>query len=158
MQDQHETNRNAYYDTDFAAWCHDQARLLRDGRLDALDIENIAEELEGIARSDKRQIRCRLEVLIAHLLKWKYQPGRRSSGWRGTIAEQRRRIALVVEDSPSLAAYPAQTAIDAYRAARLLAARETGIDFTLFPDACPFAADQILDDDFLPVEPDIAGN
>ena len=158
MQDHPDSARPSLYDTDFSAWCHAQARLLREGRLDALDIQNIAEELEGMSRSDKRQIRSRLEVLIAHLLKWKYQPGRRSSGWRGTIAEQRRRIALVVEDSPSLAAYPAQTAVDAYRAARLLAARETGIDFTLFPDACPFAADQILDDDFLPVEPDIAGS
>ena len=158
MQDLPDNTGSSLYDTDFSAWCHAQARLLREGRFNALDIVNIAEELEGMARSDIRQIRSRLEVLIAHLLKWKYQPGKRSGSWRGTIAEQRRRIAVVVEDSPSLAAYPTQTAIDAYRAARLLAARETGIDFTLFPATCPFAADQILDDDFLPVEPDVAGS
>jgi hypothetical protein len=142
MQDLPDSAGLSLYDTDFETWCHAQARLLREGRSDALDIENLAEELEGMSRSDKRQVRSRLEALIAHLLKRKYLPGQRSSGWRGTIAEQRRRIALVVEDSPSLADYPAQQAVDAYRGGRLIAARETGIDFTLFPDTCPFVADQ----------------
>ena len=137
MQDQLDRARTSLYDTDFSAWCQEQARQLRAGQLDALDIENLAEELEGMARSDKRQIRSRLEVLITHLLKWKYQPGRRSGSWRSTIGEQRRRIAEVVSDSPSLATYPAMIAVDAYAAARYCAAHETGMDFSLFPAVCP---------------------
>ena len=96
-------------------------------------------------------------MLIAHLLKWKYQPGMRSGSWRSTIGEQRRRIADVVAGSPSLASYPASIAAGAYPAARLAAAHETGIDFTLFPAECPFTVDQIFDPQFLPTQPDVTG-
>ncbi len=155
MQDRPDTKTSSLYDTDFFVWCNEQARLVRERRFDELDIENVAEELESMGRSDKHQIRSRLEVLIAHLLKWKYQPGARKSGWAGTIIEQRLRIADLIDDSPSLKKHPASIAFSAYRAGRLKASNETGIDFTLFPDECPFTAEEILDPDFLPKEPDL---
>jgi hypothetical protein len=144
----------ALYDTDFVLWCHEQARLVREGRFAELDMANVAEELDSMGRSDRRQLRSRLEVVIAHLLKWKFQPGARSSIWRGTLQEQRMRIADLIEDSPSLAPEPARIVAECYRAARLLAASETGIDYTLFPDTCPFSTAEILDPAFLPIEPD----
>ena len=152
MQDRPETKNNSYYDTDFHVWCHEQARLVREGRFNELDIENVAEELESMGRSDRHQIGCRLEVLIAHLLKWRFQPGARSSSWRRTIREQRSRIGMVVEDSPSLKSYPASIALECYNAARLAASDETGVDYTLFPEECLFTHAQILDPDFLPKE------
>lgn len=154
MQDKPETKAKSLYDTDFFVWCNEQARLVRERRFDELDLENVAEELASMGRSDKRQIDNRLEVLIAHLLKWKFQPGARKPGWSATIYEQRRRISRIIDDSPSLIAYPAANARDAYPGARLLAAKDTGIDFTLFPEACPFTPEQILDPEFLPQEPD----
>ena len=156
MQDRRPDNKpNDLYATDFYAWTQEQARLLRDGCFADLDLENLAEEVRSVGVSDKRQIRNRLKVLIAHLLKWKYQPGLRSPGWGRTIHDQRAEIASVIEDSPSLRSFPADCAVDCYPAARQVAADETGIDYTLFPDACPFSPDQILDPDFLPKEPDL---
>ena len=85
-------SRNAVdYEKDFYAWTVEQARLLRSGELSAVDIENIAEEIESMGRSDRREIKSRLIVLLSHLLKWQMQPQMRSAGWSATIREQRRR-------------------------------------------------------------------
>jgi hypothetical protein len=143
------------YDTDFFEWTQEQARLLRERRWDDLDLENLIEEVKSVGGSNKREIESRLVALMAHLLKWKYQPGLRSSGWRGTISEQRFRIGLVIRDSPSLRGYPSDVLREPDLAARLRASKETGIDFTVFPEECPFTVEQVLDDDFLPKEPDL---
>jgi hypothetical protein len=94
------------YEEDLVAWLDDQARRAREGKADGLDLENIAEELEGMARSDRREIRNRLIVLLIHLLKYSAQPKKRSSDWLATIGEQRSRIATVIDDSPSLKSFP----------------------------------------------------
>ena len=96
-------SRNAIdYEEDFYAWTVEQARLLRGGDVSAIDVSNIAEEIESLGRSDRRELRSRLTVLLMHLLKWRQQRERRSTSWSGTIREQRRQIELVLDDSPSL--------------------------------------------------------
>ena len=72
---------NSLYDRDFYAWANEQAALLRAGRLTEADIENIAEEIESMGRSEKRELVGRLAILLQHLLKWQFQPGRRSASW-----------------------------------------------------------------------------
>lgn len=155
MQDRPDSKPRTLYDTDFHLWCLEQSRLVRERRFDELDLENVAEELETMGRSDKRQIESRLEVLVTHLLKWKYQPGARKPGWMSTISEQRRRIARLVDESPSLKGYPLSVVLDLYVASRLEASKETGIDFMLFPEECPFTPEQILDLEYMPKEPDL---
>src|SRR5215208_3108 len=147
--------RDNLYEGDFYKWTQEQARLLRERRFGDLDLENLIEEVRSVGGSEKREIENRLVVLVSHLLKWKYQPGLRSPGWRGSINEQRFRIGLILRDSPSLKRYPKAIFAGSYEGARLRASRETGIDFTLFPGACPFTIEQALDDDFLPKEPDL---
>ncbi len=120
------------YEEDFVAWLEDQARRARRGEAGELDLDNIAEELEGMARSDRREIRNRLIVLLIHLLKYSAQPRRRSSGWLATIGEQRSRIATVIDDSPSRAAL------------------ETGLPESAFAERCPFGAGEVLDPRWLP--------
>lgn len=143
--------RNARaYEEDFVAWLEDQAERARRGDAESLDLDNIAEELEGMARSDRREIRNRLTVLLVHLLKHKFQPRRRSRGWQATIAEQRQRIVTVIEDSPSLQSLPATIIERCYADARSQAALETGLPSTAFPERCPFAVEQVLDPDWLP--------
>ena len=138
--------RNApVYEEDFVAWLEDQAGHARRHEIESLDIENIAEELEGMARSDRREIRNRLIVLLAHLLKHKYQPRRRSRGWRATIAGQRQRIATVIDDSPSLQPFPATIIDRCYADARSQAALETGLAEAAFPKSCPFSIGEVLD-------------
>jgi hypothetical protein len=149
---------NDLYSADFFAWTQQQAKLLRERRFDDLDLENLSEEVEAVGRSDKREIRSRLLMLLAHLLKWKYQPGARSKSWSATIREQRREIAQVVEDSPSLKSYPAEQLRNSYPGARLIASQETGIAFDLFPEQCPFSSDNVLDSEFLPEEPGHIGS
>lgn len=147
--------REYLYEQDFYAWTQEQAQLLRERRFDDLDLDNLAEEVRSVGGSEKREIENRLKVLLAHLLKWKYQPGARSPGWQGTIREQRSRLLRVLSDSASLHAYPAGVFDDTYLSARLLAAKQAGIDFTLFPEQCPFTLEKTLQDEFWPKEPDL---
>jgi Domain of unknown function DUF29 len=138
------------YEEDFVAWLEDQAQRARRGETDGLDLENIAEELEGLARSDRREIRNRLTVLLVHLWKYMGQPRRRSGSWLGTIAEQRNRIATVMDDSPSLRSFPASILDQCYAAARSQSALETGLPESEFPERCPFELEVVLDLRWLP--------
>jgi hypothetical protein len=139
------------YDDDFFAWTQEQARLLREGELAEIDAANLAEEVESMGRSDRREIRSRLMVLLAHLLKWCFQPERRSPSWLATIAEQRLQIDLLLADSPSFnPVVAAALEADAYARARGMAMRETGLAAEAFPASCPFTPEQILDDEFMP--------
>ncbi len=90
------------YETDVVAWANEQAALLRSGKLSQLDIANIAEEIEDVGKSEKRELASRMAVLLAHLLKWQFQAGRRGSSWQRTIREQRKSILLRVRKTPSL--------------------------------------------------------
>ena len=138
------------YEEDFVAWLDDQARRARRREFDGLDLENIAEELEGMARRDRREIRNRLVILLLHLLKYQFQPRRRSRGWLATMAEPRQRIAGVTEDSPSLASFPVSVLDRCYTDARSRAALETGLPDSVFPQRCPFSPEQVLDPNWLP--------
>ncbi len=142
--------RLAAHDEDFALWSAEQAALLREGRLDRLDRENLAEEIESLGRSEESEIESRLNVLLLHLLKWRFQPGQHSNSWKATLLEQRRRIARRIRQSPSLRDHPASVLDEEYEVARLAAAGETGLALEVFPAACPFTIDQILDPGFLP--------
>lgn len=133
------------YDTDYVAWLEQQAAHLRAGRLAALDVENVAEELEGLMRSQRQQLENRLEVLILHLLKWDHQPGQRSNRWRSTVAEQRARIRRLLRDSPSLKRSLEEAAREVYPEAVERAAIESGLGEDAFPSALPYPVDQILE-------------
>jgi hypothetical protein len=124
--------------------------LLRQGKLSEIDVKNIAEELESMGKRDKRQIVNRLIILLMHLLKWEFQPDKRSGGWKGTIIEQRRRIRQLLEDSPSLHHELNNRMIYAYQEAVRQVSTETGIDVSLFPDSSPYLKEQILQDDLYP--------
>ena len=138
------------YEQDFYAWLLKSAQLLREGKFSELDVENIAEELEGMARSDKRQLINRFAVLLGHLLKWQFQLGRRSKSWERTIKEQRKRIAILLQDSPSLKHEINKRIEDAYEIAILSAANETGLDEEAFPENCEYSLEEILDNEFYP--------
>src|SRR2546421_7572833 len=125
--------RNAVdYEEDFYAWTMEQAQLLRSGEFSELDIENIAEELETMGRSDKREIESRLTVLLAHLLKWQLQIGLRSKSWSGTIREQRQRVEDPLAESPSLRPFVASILPGLYARSRQLSADRTGRPARLF--------------------------
>lgn len=138
------------YDSDFYAWLMKNARLLRDRQFAEVDSEHVAEELESMGRHEKRALISRLTVLLAHLLKWQYQPARRCKSWRNTISTQRMDISELLQDSPSLRYALEERVASAYEKAKLSAEDETGISQESFPSACPFTLTQLLDRAFFP--------
>jgi len=139
------------YDQDFHAWLTHNAHLAREGRPDQLDLKHLAEELEAMSKSELRALESRLAVLLAHLLKWEYQPSHRTKSWERTLIEQRKRIARLLRDSPSLKPKLDESLPDAYESATRWAADETGMDESDFPATCPYRIEQILDKRFLPI-------
>ena len=138
------------YDKDFYGWALHNAALMRQGKLGEIDLDNVAEELESMGKSDKRALINRFAVLLAHLLKWKFQPERRSNSWTYTIEEQRGEVLDLLEESPSLKYELDKRMERAYKRAVLLAAAETGLNKKAFPKTCPFTEKQVLKADFLP--------
>ncbi len=138
------------YETDFYGWIQDQAAALRDGHLNDLDIENLIEEIESMGRSEKRALESRLTVLLAHLLKWQYQPSRRGKSWQLTCEGQRINFENVLDDNPSLKSQLDDLLVRAYLKARIEAAKETGFDKDAFPQFCPWSWQQIRDTAYYP--------
>ena len=140
----------ALYDRDFFAWANEQAALLRARRLSEADIDHIAEEIESLGRTEKRELVSRLEVLLMRLLKWQFQPDRRGRSWMNTIRVQRNHIKTHLADNPSLRPQLAAAIQAAYENARIEAAAETDLDEAGFPEACVWSSEQIMDPAFWP--------
>jgi Domain of unknown function DUF29 len=144
------------YDTDFIAWSTQQAALLKARKYDQVDWDNLIEEIQDLGKSQRQAIASYLTVLLTHLLKWQYQPsgrqytqqGEPKGSWAGSIRYSRLELAQLLDENPSLKNYP-QTCLDvSYRKALKIAAQETGLKD--FPDQCPFAMAQILDEQWWP--------
>ena len=138
------------YEHDFYTWALRQAELVRARRLGELDLENVAEELELLGKEQAHKLELAYRVLLLHLLKWAYQPQKRSRSWRGTIVRERTNVERVLEDNPGLKPQRARHFATAYRGARKEAAAETGLPIATFPEASPFTADQAMDEEFWP--------
>jgi hypothetical protein len=145
-----QVERGPAYDQDLVLWTERQAALIRAARFELMDLEHVAEEIESLGISDRRQLRNLLEVLIMHLLKWQFQPMHRSRSWQSTIRTQRGRIERVLEESPSLRREVAQLSREEYASAREGTSAETGFAVGTFPKSLPYPPEQILDGGFYP--------
>lgn len=141
---------NPKYEEDFYGWAINTAQLLRNRRMSELDFENIIEEIEALGRSEKHQLINRLALIIAHLLKWQYQPTLRSHSWVYTIREQRTQAKIHLADNPSLKNKLEEVLINAYEIAISKAAKDTSLDKNDFPVECPYTLDECLNNDFYP--------
>ena len=141
------------YAGDFFAWTQDQGRRLRDLHPNSIDWENVAEEVESLGKSQRSEIRSCLIVAPIHLLKWAYQPQNRTNSWRASLTGARNEILGELSESPSLRRYPGEMLDRQYSVARLAASGETGLPLETFPEACPYAIEQVLDSDFWPDAP-----
>jgi len=138
------------YEDDIIAWSEQQAALLRRGQWSELDIDNIAEEIEDVGKSEKRELKSRLSVLTSHLLKWKYQPTRRTHSWQNTIREQRAAIRQDIKKMPSLKSLLRNTnwLADVYRRALVDTHAETSLPG--LPIESPWTMTEILAEEFFP--------
>ncbi len=141
------------YETDFYAWTQEQANLLLHHQWSQLDLSNLIEEIESLGRQQRAELRNRLSVLIGHLLKWEYQPERRSRSWLNTIRIQRIDTLELLEENPSLKPYLQEVLQKAYIKGIALACGETNLPFKAFPQNCPYMLEDILSDRFYPGEP-----
>ena len=133
------------YDTDFVLWIEEQVRLLRTGQLQAIDVENVAEELDSMGRSDRRGLKSHFAVIQAHLLKLRFQPEARSKSWLRSISNSRARIEYILEDSPSLRRELPSLVAAAYPEAVRDAVIDTGLLRATFPSEPPFDLHEVLD-------------
>jgi uncharacterized protein DUF29 len=133
-------------------WSQEQARLLRARRFSELDIEHLADEIEDVGKSEKRELASRMAVLLAHLLKWSSQPNKRTNSWRATINDQRKRVALALKETPSLKAVMRdplwQEAV--WLDARAEARKETGLMEEDLAEACPWSMEETAEAEFWP--------
>ncbi len=134
-----------HYDQDAYAWALEQAALLRAGKLDQIDIENLAEEIESMGKSERRALISQLTRLLAHLLKWDHQPERRSRSWRLTIQDAQAKTARLLEDNPSLKNALPELVAKAYEDARRAAAIETDMEPESYPSACLYNFEEAMD-------------
>ena len=138
------------YNKDFYSWTMHNARLLKEGRLSEIDAENIAEEIESMGKSERRELINRFAILIAHLLKWKYQPAKRGKSWEFTIKEQRFELLDLLEESPSLKHEIEKQLSHAYQKSLLISEKKTGFELKTFPKSCPFSFKEVLNQKFFP--------
>jgi hypothetical protein len=110
-------NTQNLYEKDFNLWIEQTIDYLKNGDLTKLDRENLIEEIKSMGNSDKRETFSRLKLLLMHLLKWKYQPQKRTSSWLNTIDEQREQLELILKNSPSLKPYFQEILSDCYQKA-----------------------------------------
>ena len=138
------------YERDGYAWAEREAALLRERRFADIDLANIIEEIETVGRSERRAIVSSYRLIQMHLLKWQFQPERRSRSWRNTINRERGTLEIDEARNSSLAARPEEQIGEAYPTARRDAADETDLPLSTFPETCPYTVEQLRDRDYLP--------
>lgn len=144
------TSAQTLYQTDFNLWLQETSNLLRNEDVNQLDCQNLAEEIEDMAGSRKDALESNLIRVLQHLLKWKYQPHKRTNSWKASITEHSLRLNKAFKKSPSLKPYFEQVFSECYQDARLITAQETGLDINVFPDVCPFSQADVLNPQYLP--------
>jgi Domain of unknown function DUF29 len=140
----------ALYEKDWYTWSMENARLLRAGKLDQVDLNQIAEEIEDMGKSEKRAIESHLRVLLMHLLKWQFQPGLQGATWRHSIDNARIDLEDLFDENPALRARFDEFIPKEYKHAKRDAMYETGLPEANFPIACPYDSSQILNIEFWP--------
>jgi hypothetical protein len=138
------------YEHDYYTWTGAQAQALRERKVSRLDWENLAEEVEDLGKAERHRLESHLESLLMHLLKWAYQPQRRSRSWRNSIEEHRFRADKVLRENPGLKSKLPEILAGAYEGARFAARKETGLDLSIFAELCPWSLDDVMRSDSWP--------
>lgn len=134
------------YDSDFFAWLQQQAAAIRAGDWDAIDRENLAEEIESITRHDSGELRKHLDHLLVWFLAWVYAPAMCDDHphWYVRVESLRCEIETIVDVWPHLTQRVATALPKAYVRGREVASEETGLPLETFPQTCPWAPEQVI--------------
>ena len=143
-------NSQTLYDTDYLQWIQTTVEKLQNHDYTNVDWENLIEEIADMGRSERRSLKSNLIVILVHLLKWQFQPEKRSGSWEGSIIEHRRRVKEALNDSPSLKSYFESVFAECYAQAVKQAKAETGLSVESFLLVCPYQLSEVTNDEFLP--------
>lgn len=141
------------YEDDFYGWIQHTVEAIKQRKFDQVDWENLIEEVESMGRSEKRELKSRLLVILEHLLKlmfWDSEKPQNARGWRNTVIEQRNQVEMILEDSPSLKPWLADHFAESYAKARQQILQKYGLSGDLFPTQPPFSLEDALNADWLP--------
>ncbi|MCB1179535.1 MAG: DUF29 domain-containing protein [Leptospiraceae bacterium] len=138
------------YEEDEHLWLFENAKLLREGKIELADIQHIAETLEEMGKRDYKEVLSRMRILVSHLLKWKYQKERRGTSWELTITEQRFQLNDEFGFSKNLKKFASENFPAIYEKSRIIASKETELPPSTFPDEPPFTFEQTIDEEYLP--------
>ncbi|WP_445626507.1 DUF29 domain-containing protein [Nostoc sp. DSM 114167] len=138
------------YETDYLQWIETTIEKLQSQDYANVEWENLIEEIADMGRSERRSLKSNLIVILMHLLKWQFQPDKRSGSWEGSIIEHRRRVKEALDDSPSLKSYLETVFAECYTQAVKQAKAKTGLSMESFPLNCPYQLAEVTDDEFLP--------
>jgi hypothetical protein len=138
------------YDEDVYAWAFEQARFLREGRFDLLDIEHLADEIEDVGKAELREVVKQMSVLLAHLLRWYYLPIEHTVSRSAMVEVQRLRIAESFAESPSLRERIEEPGKRQLIWAEALAQAAADVERGDFPSDCPWVIANILSKGWLP--------
>jgi hypothetical protein len=136
------------YEDDLYTWVQEQVAMLRAGRFDELDTQNVAEELADVGRAQYDKLESALKVILLHMLRWDRQPGRRSRSWDNSIYEHRKRVERELHNNPGLKPRVAEALEEAYESARAAASTQTGLDRDSFPEDCPYDWNEVMSREF----------
>lgn len=139
---------NNLYERDYYLWIEDVLKKIQEKRWDEMDWENLWEEIDDMGKSQKQRLTNNLRILLMHLLKWEFQPQKRTNSWKFTIIEHRRRILEQLESSPSLKNLLNSNLEATYQKARKDASLETNLALNTFPNQCPYTIERILAEDW----------
>lgn len=140
------------YERDFYAWALCTRAALSCKDWDKLDLKNLIDEVDGLVRGETSAAVSSMRLIFSHLLKWIYQPEKRTASWLGTIERERQNLEYMLEESPSLAREQESLFQLAYKRARKEASRETGLNIKLFPESPRFSYQDALAENWLPEE------
>jgi hypothetical protein len=141
------------YDTDYNLWLEETVQKLQAKDFDAIDWENLIEEVASLGRSEKRRIESLLIRLFEHLLKLRYWESEREYNkghWEGEIMNFRKQISKELKASPSLKSYLVEVFDECYQDGRDIAAKRSQLPLNNFPSSPIGNVEQILDENWLP--------
>jgi hypothetical protein len=144
-------DKRSLYERDYYTWALQQARALKEHRLEELDWANLSDEVESLAKTERRELRSRLKVLLEHIIKWQFQPQRRTRSWTATVAVQRHEIREHLDENPGLKPEVQDILAQAYKGARLeVTGRFLRQSDPQPPESCPWTFEQVMDEQFWP--------
>src|SRR5215472_11756345 len=142
------------YERDYYAWVQDQVDALRQRRIEEVDWENVAEEIEDLGKSQRQSIESQMVRFLENLLKLQYagETIRKNNarGWHLSARDARLVVRKLLDQNPSLRRQLVGMLPFVYQRGRFAALGKARLPDHAIPESCPWAVEQVMDDDFLP--------